>query len=187
MEYIISQICVILGYIVIAFSFFTKNRKLILLYSTAAVICHATSYAFLAAWTGVVMNIIALGRNVTFQIQNKHKKTDAITKTDWIILFSIMAVSILGWVLTYDGILSFFALSGTLTYTYSVWQKNAKVYNILAIIGSVQWIVYYLFIFSVFGIILECVLLVAETVGTIRYYRQENKERIALKNKELKG
>jgi hypothetical protein len=175
MDYIISQIFVILGYTVIAFSFFTKNRKLILLYSTAAVVCHATSYAFLLAWTGVAMNIIALGRNVTFQIQNKYKKSSETTKSDWIVLGSIIAVSTTAWILTYDGILSFFALSGTLIYTYAVWQKNAKVYNILAIIGSIQWIVYYLFVFSVFGIILECVMLVAETIGTIRYFKQDKK------------
>ena len=90
-------------------------------------------------------------------------------------LGSIIAVSTTAWILTYDGILSFFALSGTLIYTYAVWQKNAKVYNILAIIGSIQWIVYYLFVFSVFGIILECVMLVAETIGTIRYFKQDKK------------
>ena len=107
-----------------------------------------------------------------------HYGSNSTTKTDWLILFSIMAVSVFAWILTYDGILSFFALSGTLIYTYSVWQSNAKLYNILAIIGSIQWIVYYLFIFSIFGIILECVLLVTETVGTIRYFRQDKKNKV---------
>ena len=173
MNYIISQIFVILGYTVIAFSFFTKNRKLILLYSTAAVLCHAASYTFLLAWTGVAMNVISLGRNITFQIQNKYKKENETTKAEWIALITICVVSTIAWILTYDGILSFFALSGTLIYTYAVWQKNAKVYNILSIIGSIQWIVYYLFVFSIFGIILECIMLIVETVGTIRYFKQD--------------
>ena len=126
------------------------------------------------------MSGVALLRNVIFLIQNKKNKSEKITWVDWIILGVFVIISVISAVFTYEGFLSLFSVFATMLYTVSVWQKNIKAYNIMGIFVSVLWIIYYAFIFSIFGIILESVLLISEIVGTIKYIKDEklNKKEI---------
>jgi hypothetical protein len=60
-------------------------------------------------------------------------------------------------------------------YTYSAWQKNPKIYKILGIPASLCWIIYNIYVKSIFGIILETALLAFELVGTIKSYKKIEK------------
>ncbi len=173
MEYIFSQIFVVLSYALLGVTYFVKNRRLILIYSVSSLVANAISYFFLGAWSGLVMCGVALLRNAIFLIQNKKNKSEKITWVDWIILGVLVIVSIVSAVLTYDGFLSLFSVFATMLYTISVWQKNVKVYKIMGIFVSILWIVYNSFIFSIFGIVLECVLLISEIVGSVKYIKDE--------------
>ena len=64
-------------------------------------------------------------------------------------------------------------------YTYSVWQKKTIVYKICGIFVSILWILYNIYVMSLFGIILESILLIASATG----YFIELKSK---KNKALK-
>ena len=175
MEYIISQIFVVLSYASLTTTYFFKNRKFILLFSLLAVICNGFGFFFLGAWSGLAMSIFAIVRNIVFMIQNKYFKTEKITWIDWLILGILVVVSIVSAVFTFDGFFSLLSIFATMTYTVSVWQKNPTVYKVLGIFASLLWIAYGIYIMSIFSIILESVLLIAELVGTIRAYREKKK------------
>ena len=172
MEYILSQIFVIITYILLASTYLVKNRKLLLCLSLGAIITNATSYFFLNAWSGLFVTILALARNIIFLIQNKNEN-DKINWVDWVILSIITIALIVISVVTYDGVLSLFSVFSSLTYTGAVWQRNEKVYKILGIISSVCTIVYYVFIRSLFGFLLEGAMLITIIVGTIIYFKKE--------------
>ena len=74
---------------------------------------------------------------------------------------------------TFEGFLSLFSIFATMVYTYSVWQKNIKVYKFAGILVSVCWITYNLYVKSVFGVILESALLICTIIGCIREVRRE--------------
>lgn len=175
MEYIISQIFVVLSYASLGTTYFLKNRKFILTFSLFAVICNGFGFFFLGAWSGLAMSAFAILRNIIFMIQNKYFKTEKITWVDWLILGVLVIVSIISAVFTYDGFFSLLSIFATMTYTVSVWQKNTTVYKVLGIFASVLWIAYGIYIMSIFSIILESALLVAESVGTIKDYRAKQK------------
>ena len=63
----------------------------------------------------------------------------------------------------------------TMLYTYSIWQKKTSVYKILGIIIEVIWIIYNIYIFSIFGIIVEIFLTISAIVGSIREYKEKRK------------
>jgi hypothetical protein len=176
MEYIISQIFVIVTYILLAATYFVKNRKLLLCLSMMAIITNATSYFFLSAWSGLWVTILALVRNVIFLIQNKTDE-DKIDWVDWLIISIIVSALIVISVFTYNGLLSLFSVFGSLTYTIAVWQRNEKVYKILGIVSSVCTLIYYAFIRSLFGFLLEGAMLVTIVVGTIMYFRKEKSQK----------
>ena len=59
----------------------------------------------------------------------------------------------------------------TMLYTYSVWQKKTSIYKILGIPVGIIWISYNIYIVSIFGIILEVVLLISAIIGIVREYK----------------
>ena len=82
-------------------------------------------------------------------------------------------------IFTYNGFLSLLSIFATMLYTYSVWQKKTIVYKICGIFVSILWILYNIYVMSLFGIILESILLIASATG----YFIELKSK---KNKALK-
>ena len=67
----------------------------------------------------------------------------------------------------------------SIIYTFSVWQKNVKVYKILGIISGLVNIVYFSFIGSIFGIILETIVCLITIVFTVLYIVNERKEKLS--------
>ena len=171
--YVISQIFVIISYVLLAGTYFYKDRKKILIMSFGAVASNAIGFIFLGAWSGVVMSLIAMTRNIIFLYRGNDKKINYI---DFIILGVLYAISIVSASLTYTGILSLFSMLGTMIYTYSAWQKNPKVYKLLGIPASLCWIIYNIYVASVFGYILEGILLVFEIIGTVKAFKIDKKE-----------
>ncbi len=184
--YILSQIFIIINYIFLAITYQLKNRKSILIINFGALIATGLSYVFLKAYSGLAMVILAIIRNIIFIIdEKKNGKSEELYTKDYIILAVLVIISIVSAIFTYNGFLSMMSVMGTMMYTYSVWQKNTKVYKILGIPVGILWIIYNIYIFSIFGIILETVLLVSALIGYIREKKQTKKNNIKLVYKKI--
>jgi len=167
--YILSQVFIIINYIFLMATYQFKSRKAILIFNFVAIVATGLSYVFLSAWSGLAMVIVASVRNIIFMIdEKKNGKSEKITKKDIVILIILYIISIIFAVLTYEGFLSLMSVFATMLYTYSVWQKNTSIYKILGIPVGIIWIVYNVYIVSVFGIILEVLLLFSAIIGLIR-------------------
>ncbi len=173
--YVLSQIFIILSYVFLIITYYLKDRKQILLFNFASLGTTAISFIFLSAYTGFMMVIVATIRNIIFlHDEKKYGKRDKNTKRDWVILIILLLLTFLLTAFSYSGLLSLLSVCGTMLYTYSVWQKNNLVYRILGIPVGILWIGYNLYIVSLFGIVLETILLVSSIGGTV----------IAIKNKK---
>lgn len=172
--YVFSQIFTILMYILLAISYYAKNRKSVLILGFLSVIANGIAYIFLKAYTGLAMCIVALIRNMIFLFdERKNINKDIITKKDIIILIILYLISIISAIFTYDGALSLLSVFATMIYTFSVWQKDTKRYKLLGIPSEGLWLLYNIYIKSIFGIILEGILLISSING----YRLENKRK----------
>ena len=172
--YILSQVFIIINYICLVMTYQSKSRKNILIFSFGALIATGISYIFLSAYSGFAMVIVAIIRNIIFIVdEKKNGKNDKNTKKDYIILAILYSISIISAIFTYNGILSMMSVIATMLYTYSVWQKNTKVYKILGIPVGIIWIIYNIYIFSIFGIILEVVLAISAIVGYIKESKKD--------------
>lgn len=171
--YILSQVFIIISYVLLIITYQLNNRKKILICNFVAMIATGISYIFLSAYSGLAMTFVAIIRNIIFIIdEKKNGKTDKNSTKDYIILTILYIISIIFGIFTYNGILSMMSVVATMLYTYSVWQKDTKIYKILGIFVELIWIIYNIYIFSIFGIILEVVLAISAIIG----YIKENKK-----------
>ena len=169
LTYVLSQIFIIINYVLLMITYQAKNRKNILIFNFGAIIATGLSYILVSAWSGFAMVLVAIIRNIIFMIDEKRNgKSDKITKKDIIILIVLYTISIISAIYTYEGFLSLMSVFGTMLYTYSVWQKKPNIYKVLGIPVGIVWIIYHIYIASIFGIILESLLLISAIIGIIR-------------------
>lgn len=164
--YIISQVFTIVMYGLLAITYYVKNRKTVLVISFLSLIANAIAYILLKAYSGLAMCVIALIRNIYFLMdEKKNGKQDEITKKDIFVLAILYIISIVSAVFTYEGFLSLLSVFATMLYTYSVWQKKTSIYKLCGIPVGILWVAYNLYVKSVFGVILEGILLVSSSIG----------------------
>lgn len=167
-KYLISQILVILATIVIAITYVSKSRKKILILFIIYNILYGIHYLLLNAFTGFYMNLVSVGRNVFFLFNLKKDKENGIIFL--LVLFSI----IIGiGIYSYQDFFSLISMSASLLSTYSVWQKNIKSYRYIAVIVSIEFIIYAIHINSLFAIITEVFLLFVELIGVYLNHKKK--------------
>ena len=106
--------------------------------------------------------------------EKKNGKRESINRTDVIILVILYVISIISAILTYDGFLSLLSVFATALYTFSVWQKKTNIYKLLGIPIGILWVSYNIYIMSIFGIILEAILLICSITGYLLEGRKQN-------------
>ena len=155
-----------------AWTYFLKEKRQIVIVSVLSLIANIVAYVLLGAWTGLAMCVVAMLRN--FYIlweENKYGKREKLEKRDYIFLAVVYIGIILATIPTFEGPLSLLSVFATSVYTYSIWQKSTKIYKFCGIPVGVLWIAYNIYVKSIFGVILEAVLLVASAVGYFKEAR----------------
>lgn len=166
--YILSQIFTILMYALLAWTYFLKNKRKIVIVSALSLVANIIAYILLGAWTGLAMCVVAMLRNLYILWEEKrYGKRETNTKRDYIFLTIVYLGIILATIPTYEGFLSLLSVFATSLYTYSIWQKSTKVYKFCGIPVGILWIAYNAYVKSIFGVILEGILLIASIAGYI--------------------
>lgn len=177
-SYIISQIFTIIYYLLVASSYYAKDRKNILIITFLSLIANGIAYILLNAWTGLAMCIVAIIRNIVFLVdEKKNGKKETINKKDISILIVLYVITIISTIFTYEGLLSLLPVFGTMLYTFSVWQKKTNIYKLIGIPIGIIWVVYNIYIMSIFGVILETVLLICSTTGYLLEVKNKNEKK----------
>lgn len=176
-NYILSQIFTILMYALLAWTYLIKSKRKIVIVDVASLVANILAYVFLGAWTGLAMCVVAMFRN--FYIlwdESKHGKRETNEKRDYIFLAVVYLGIILATIPTYEGFLSLFSVFATSIYTYSIWQKSTKIYKFCGIPVGILWIIYNIYVKSIFGVILETALLVFSIIGYVTELRSGKKK-----------
>lgn len=184
LEYVISQIFVIISYVFLISSYQLKTRRIIVVYSMASIITYGIAYIFMQEYTGLAMSFVALIRNIIFLIdEKKNGKTEKIMVKDIFVLLFLTIISIIFAIYTYNGFFSLLCVFATILYTYSVWQKKTSVYKILGLPIGIIWIAYNVYIMSIVGIILETIIAASAIYG---YYKEKRNKPQIVGEEELR-
>ena len=165
LTYIISQILVIIYYLIYSGTFHLKDSNKILIFGIIATIISSISYVLLNEYTGMVMCFVAIIRNLWFQ-KNKRNTLG---------LSLIFILTLIASIFTFNSYFCLFNIVATLIYTYALWQKNTKTYKLLGIIVNGLMIVYNIYIKSIFGVILISIALIRSIVGFLKENKYKEK------------
>ncbi len=168
--YILSQVFVIINYVLLICTYQVKSRKTILILNIVSLLSSAVAYFLLSAYSALAMTFISLLRNTIYLI---NEKKNGVNKNNIYMLIIIYLLCIILAYFTYDGFLSLMSVFATMIYTYAVWQKSTKVYKWLGIPVGITWFTYNVYIKSLFGMIFEFVLMIAVIIGIVRANREE--------------
>lgn len=158
LAYIMSQILIIIYYLIYSYTFHLKDSNKILVFGIVATIISSISYVLLNAYTGMAMCLVAIIRNLLFAKDKKNKLS----------LIFIFVVTLIASIFTFDSYFCLFNILATLIYTFALWQKNTKIYKLLGIIVNGLMIVYNIYIKSVLGVILISSAFISSIVGFLK-------------------
>lgn len=173
-KYIISQIFTIIGYGLTTSTYHMKKRKAVLMLNFWSKFSFAIAYILLGAWSALAMIGVALIRNTVFMIdENKNGKRASINILDVIMLIIVYVITIISGIYTSEGFFSLLPIFATLIYTYSIFQKNIKIYRLLGIPTELCCVCYNFYIKSIFAIILGFIPLISSIIGYIKEVKKE--------------
>ena len=166
----------IIAYSFFGASFLAKKRKKIVVINMIGVLFNAVAFILLNAWTGLAMCFISTSRALySLWSESGERAEKQSPRRDLVVLLITIIATLLLAIPTYDGILSLMSVFGSILYNYSIWQKNTTTFKFLGIPVGLLWIVYNAFIHSIFGVILECVLLVFSVSGFVVALKEAKK------------
>ncbi len=160
---IVAQIIGILALACAVISFQQKTHKFILVFQLIATALFVVHYALLGAYTGAILNGIAMLRSVVFINKDKAWARNIA----WLIAFCV--VSIGTGFLTWDGsVISMLPVLGMLFTTVAFWIKNPKYVRMTAFPSSPLWLVYNIRCEAFGGAITEVINMISIIIAMIR-------------------
>ena len=185
--YIASQIVIIFVYLFLSLTYCVKSRKLILAFSFTSNFLNIIAFFLLRAYTSSAMCAISILRDIIFIIDEKiNGKSNKITKKDIGILVFVYGICIIAIACTFKGPLTLLYATASMLYTFSIWQKNNKLYRFLGIPVTLIVIVDSIIIKSVFGAILQGVVLITSIAGVASNNKNKDNLIETTNNLELK-
>lgn len=144
--------------------------------TTLNAVCFSLQYFLLGAYTGMIINGIAIVRNLVFAyLVAKKKNTLPAT-------FIFSGLMITSGIFTWDGAVSLLPVLGKTTETVSFSMKNAKLVRIIAFPSMLCWLIYNGITGSIGGALSDLMAITAITIGWIKDVKKEKaeKENLAL-------
>jgi len=173
-QYILSQIATIFVYILLSLTYCVKSRKMILAFSFSANFLNSIAFILLGAYTSSAMCAISIFRDVIFIIDEKlNGKSDKITKKDVALLVLVYVICIIAICATFKGPSTLMYTIASMLYTFSIWQKDNKIYRVLGIPVILISILDSIIIKSIFGVILQGIVLITSIVGVYSHKKEK--------------
>lgn len=160
--FIIAQIIGTFALIVLILSFQKNEKKTLLKYQSLSSFLYALQYVFLGAYTGCLMNLTCMARNIIFNTYNNKK-----IPFYW--LFLIIALMIGFSLITYTGVISLLPMLAVVLYSIATWYGNLKLIRCTDVISCSLFIVYNIKVLAITGLIATIIELVSALIAIYRF------------------
>ena len=166
---IISDICGIVGVLLTVILYQQKNRKSLLVYKLMIDVVWIGHYAFIGAYSGAVVCVIAALRELIFVKRDPRNKKGII----WLPIF--IAVAIVSTILTWGNAYSILTCIASCIAVVSFFIGNPRLSRIFVFPISTCMFIYDISIGSVAGIVNECFAMSSSLVGILIHDRKKKK------------
>ena len=166
MKFIIAQILGGIGYSLLAYSYFKKDKKEILFIQILAYIGFTTHYLLLNAITGTICNILGFIALIAIYFLSNNEKRKRILVLILIPLLILMSY------LSYENIFSIFPVFGCFVTFISFLSKDENKIRLVGMIAAFCWLIYAFIYKSYSAIIFEIIIIVSTFIA---YIKNKNK------------
>ena len=144
-------------------SFQCKEHKVLMIFNTAATLSICISYTLLGAWSGLVVNVVALARN--FIISKKDLKIFSYKFWPYVLTITMGLMGLLSW----QGYMSLIIIIAMMINTYFLCFPNTQALRITVLFTSIMVLIYNAY-FGVWGGVLnEAIAITSAVIGIIRF------------------
>lgn len=152
----------------LSYQFNSKSKLLIVQSLSTLSIC--ISYFFLGASVGMVLNVVCLVRNIIFYFQKEGSRYQLIAGV--VLAVAIAVCGALSWQGPISLLMIFALAINTVVLSFGKPQLLRK----SIFVTSTMVLLYNVFVFSIGGILNECVAIGSATVGLIRFMNRKKAE-----------
>lgn len=165
---ILIQIIGGFGYLLLALSYYKKDRKKILFLQILSYIMFVIHYYLLGGITGSICNLLGLiGFLIIYFLEDKYK--NKLEFFVFPVVISIIVVSLF----TFKDLYSIFPIFASISVLISFLEKDVHVIRLIGVFSAVCWLVYAIYCKSYVAIIFEVLLLSSTFVSVLKNNRKK--------------
>ena len=162
MRFIISQILGAIGYSALAYSYFRKEKREILIVQIIAYIGFTTHYYLLGAQTGTMCNVLGFVALILIYFLSNDKKKKTVLVCILIPLLGVMSY------LSFENWFSLFPIFACLVTFISFLFESKNIIRFVGIVSAVCWLIYAIVFHSYTAIVFEVITVIATTVAFLK-------------------
>lgn len=164
---IIGQVFGILSMLMTCLCYQVNSKRRILIVQCASIVFICINYLLLGATSGFVLNIVCLLRNITYYFQKEGSRYQLAAGC----IFAA-AIGVCG-ALSWQGPISLLMIAALMINTVVLSLGLPQLLRKSILLTSTMVLIYNVTVFSVGGILNECVAILSSVVGLIRYAKKE--------------
>lgn len=157
------QLIGLLGFCILVLSFYKKEKAIILTYQITSNFAYTVHYFLLGGLSGAFCSLIGIIRNIALI---KSKKNIVIVP---LIIFLYLLVTII----FYEDIYSIFPMIANSIYLIMLTSDKKQNLLIGALLSSLMWILYSIFVGSYVSIVTETILFISNFIQLIKLKKKE--------------
>ena len=161
-NFIIAQVFGAIALIILIISLQKNNKKTLLKYQIFSSILYAIQYVFLNAYTGCLMNLACMGRNIAF---NKYQDKGPPVY----LLIIVICLMIVFSAFTYVGYISLLPMIAVILYSIAVWNGNLKVIRSIELISCSLYIIYNINVQAYTGLVATIIEFIGALIALVRF------------------
>ena len=166
--FILIQIIGGLGYLLLAFSYYKKEKKDILFLQILSYIMFIIHYYLLGGITGSICNLLGLiGFLIIYFFERKNKKI--LPYLIFPIVIGIIVISLF----TFKDLYSIFPIFASISVLISFLEKDTRVIRLIGIFSAICWLVYAIYCKSYVALIFEILLLLSTFISVLKNNRKK--------------
>lgn len=157
------QLIGLLAFCILVLSYYKKDSNTILTYQITSNLAYAVHYFLLGGLSGAFISFVGAIRNIIFI---KVKRINILLVTIFAIIYLVITITF------YESLYSIFPMCANLCYLIFISKKDKKNILIGAILNSLFWVLYSVFVYSVVGVVTEFILIIFNAIQLKMSYKK---------------
>ena len=163
----LGVVAIILGFI----NYIVKTRGQVIFVNSLTTACFVLHYLCLGAWAGMVLNFVAMIRNIFYYYAGKNGKVSKALAITFTVIMGAMGTTVS--LLTKEGWYFIFSVVALMINSFAMSFHNPNNIRKSILITSPMVLGYNCFVLSVGGAVYEAVAIISAVIGLIRYKKTQ--------------